>query len=150
MWYRLCAISCLAALALAGGCGKSPPPTIVAVEGTILLNGKPLPKAEVRFTPVTDLGPEYIAIGVTDEKGQFKLSCNGQPGACACDSYVTVKEAEIPAKLRPESAQAELHKYLESLGNRPVPRKYGNVAETPLRVMVTADQKDYPFKLVRE
>jgi hypothetical protein len=148
--HLLWAVSCLGAIALAGGCGKTPPPAIVEAEGTISLDGKPLYKAEVRFIPATENGSEYIAKGVTDEKGRFKLTCKGQPGACACDNHVVVLETDIPPKLLNEKAQAELRSYLQSLGNRPLPKKYANVAESPLRITVTAEQKEYHFQLVRE
>jgi hypothetical protein len=144
-WWTM---SCVAAAALVFGCGKAPP-SIVEAEGIVLLEGKPLGKAEVRFIPAKDLGPEYIARGVTDEKGRFKLTCKGEPGACAGENYVVVVEQEIPHKLLDEKFQAELRSYLDGLGNRPIPKKYGNAAESPLRVTVKADQKEYPLQLKR-
>jgi hypothetical protein len=134
---------------LASGCAKAPPPLIVEVEGVVRLDGKPLNKAEVRFIPVIDLGPEYVATGVTDGAGRFKLTCKGQAGACACENHVLVVEANIPAHLQGEDAQVELAKYFRSLGGRPIPPKYGNLAESPLRATVKADQKEYGFELTR-
>src|SRR5271167_1770218 len=129
MWYRLGALSCIVAAGLVGGCAKEPPPTIVQAEGTVLLDGKPLHKVEVRFIPVNEVvGAEYIAKGVTDDQGRFKLMCNGQPGACAGESYVVVREAEIPQNLQGEKSQKELANYIKKLGNRPIPTKYSNVA----------------------
>jgi hypothetical protein len=152
MGYRLGALSCMVAAGLLGGCGKDPPPPIVQAEGTILLDGKPLNKAEVRFIPVDEVGAEYIAKGVTDEQGRFKLMCKGQPGACAGENYVIVKEADIPARLRSESAQKELDEYLnKTLGNRPIPAKYSNVANSPLRATLSTDSKThYFFELKRD
>jgi hypothetical protein len=136
-------------VAVAAGCGKAPPPPIVEVQGVIRLDGKPLKKAEVRFVPLIDFGPEYVATGVTDEAGRFKLTCKGSAGACACENRVLVMEADIPAHLQGENAQVELARYFQALGSRPVPPKYGNLADSPLTANVSAGQKEYHFELTR-
>ncbi|MGF1578594.1 MAG: hypothetical protein ACFCD0_04450 [Gemmataceae bacterium] len=133
---------------LTGCFGKSPPP-IVEVKGTVLLNGKPLSKAKVQFIPQIDFGPEYIAMGLTDENGQFQLTCMGQSGACACTNLVTIHEQDVPDELLLETAQAKLKAYRESLKNRPIPMKYASLAKTPLKVEVTADKQQYDFTLSR-
>jgi hypothetical protein len=147
---RTASVAAAAALvALAAGCGKAPPPPIVEVEGVVCLGGKPLNKAQVRFIPLIDHGPEYVATGVTDEAGRFKLTCNGQAGACACENRVLVMEADIPARLQDEKAQLELARYFRSLGGRPIPPRYGSLTDSPLTVNVKADQKEYHFALTR-
>ena len=137
----------LAAL-LAAGCGKTPPP-IVPAQGVITLDGRPLNKVEVRFVPVEGYGGEYIAVGVTDEAGRFQLTCNGKPGACACQNRVVVIDTDPPPRLQGENAQAELAQYLQSLGGRPIPPKYGSLAESPLEAAVTAGRTEYDFDLTR-
>jgi hypothetical protein len=132
-----------AVAALSGGCAKEPPPLIVPAEGVVWLQGKPLKKVEVRFIPLIDHGPEYVATGVTDDKGRFTLTCNGQPGACAGENKVLILEAELPANLKGEDALAELAKYFEALGGRPLPTQYANLAESPLKVTVSAERKEY-------
>src|SRR5262249_7030915 len=88
-------------LAVCCACGRGKkPPQIVAVEGRVTVAGKPLPKAEVRFYPVTSFGGEYIAVGETDDEGRYKLTCVGKPGACACENRVTVTEGPLPDNLR--------------------------------------------------
>jgi hypothetical protein len=129
--------------ALLAGCARQPPPPIIPVEGVVWLDGEPLKKVEVRFIPQIDFGPEYIATGVTDEKGRFSLTCNGQPGACAGENRVLILESEIPAKLKGEEAQVALAKYFEGLGGRPIPPRYGNLAESPFTVTVTTEKKEY-------
>ena len=136
-------------LTLLAGCGKAPPPPIVAAEGVIRLDGKPLNKVEVRFIPQIAFGPEYVAVGVTDEAGRFQLTCKGQPGACACENRVIVMEAELPARLKGEDAQSELAKYFQTLGGRPLPDKYASLVDSPLTASVKAGQKDYNFDLTR-
>jgi hypothetical protein len=137
-----------AAVLWAAGCATKEPPQIVEVEGVVLLEGEPLKKVEVRFIPAAEHGADYIAQGVTDDKGRFKLTCNGQPGAVVGEHYVTVRESEIPTHLTPESARDDLRRYLDALGKRP-PALYGNAAESPLRATVNGEKKDFVFKLVR-
>jgi hypothetical protein len=136
-----------ALVALLAGCRKTPAPQIIDVEGVVRLGGKPLYKAEVRFVPVTNHDPCYIATGVTDAAGRFKLTCNGQPGACVGENRVLVMEAEIPSHLQGEEAQLELARYLRSLGGRPLPPRYANLAESPLTADVKPQQKAYTFDL---
>jgi hypothetical protein len=139
------------AIMTAGGCSQSPPP-IVPVEGRVMLNGKPLAKAEVRFNPALDyVDGSYTASGETDEEGRFKLTCRGQEGACACDHNVTVGEAPLPGEMRGMSAaaQAKASAYLNSLKNRPIPQQYATLAQSPLKITVTADKKEYLIELTR-
>ena len=139
------AAALLAAALFASGCSKSPPP-IVPVEGVVLLNDQPLPNAQLQFIPTQPgLGMEYIAVGTTDEKGRFKLSCKGQAGACACENRVTVADAAIPDDVR--GNQAAEAKYAAGLKNRPIPGAYGKLATTPLVIEVTPDQKTYELRL---
>ncbi len=140
-----------AALFLFGfaGCGKTPPPPIVEVEGTVRLEGRPLYNVEVRFIPNIQYGAEYLAKGITDKEGRFKLTCKGKPGACAGENHVLVKETEIPARLKGENAQRELAIYLQSLGDRPLPPQYADLIDNPLVANVSADQKEYNFELTR-
>ena len=138
----------LAVMALPAGCSKAPPP-IVQAEGIVRLDGKPLKGAAVRFIPLIDYGAAYVASGVTDASGRFRLTCNGQDGACACENRVLVMEADIPAKLQSEYAQAELAKYFRDLGGRPLPPRYANLTESPLTATVTPDRAEYDFDLTR-
>ena len=133
---------------LSAGCGKALPP-IVPVEGVVILEGKPLPNVEVRLIPMIDRGAECIARGVTDRDGRFILTCRGQPGAYACENHVLVREAEIPAHLKSENAQAALATYLQGLAGRPLPEQYASLADNPLTIHVTADKQEYQIKLLR-
>ncbi len=145
---RIAALLCPVSMALVGCVGNSPPP-IVEAKGVVKINDQPLSKAQVKFIPEIPFGPEYIAVGVTDENGRFKLTCNGQSWACACLNKVTITEQEIPDELLAETAQGKLKKYLDSLKNRPIPKLYGSLAKTPLKADVTADQNQYDFNLKR-
>lgn len=142
-------------LSLPAGCGKSlpPPPPIVEVEGVVLLDGKPLKKVEVRFVPVVECGPEYVARATTNNKGEFRLLCNnGEPGACECDNHVLILEAPMPSGIRGNSQEARerQRKYTASLEDRPLPTRYSNLADTPLVVNVQAGKKSYVIELKRD
>lgn len=147
-WYQI-VVSFLVA-ALAAGCAKAPP-AIVKVTGVVRLSGKPLNKAQVVFIPQTAAGREYIASGLTDEAGRYQLTCNRQPGACAGENRVLILESADPPELRGESlqVQAKLVKYRESLGNRPIPGKYGTAVRSPLQANVTTEKTEYDFDLSR-
>ena len=135
----------LAAAALTG-CKAEPPP-IVAVSGIVTLDGKPLPKAEVRFYPEQPgLPGDYIAIAVTDENGKYTLMTNNQNGACACTNKVTVSEGPPPDDAR---SQSKFDAYKATLKNRPIPEKFGTLASSPLTITVKADQSDYPITISR-
>ncbi len=133
---------------LQAGC-SSQPPAIIPAEGTVLLNGQPLPHAQVDFVPmIQGFGAEYIATATTDEKGRFKLTCNGGvPGACACENRVTVIEGPFPENVR--GNQTAEGRFLNTLSNRPIPIVYSSVANTPLIITVSAERTDYTLELKR-
>lgn len=147
--HRATICGCIAIAILSQGCRKEAPPPIVAAQGVVLLNGAPLPTAQVRFIPQIKFGPQFIATGVTDAQGRYSLTCNAQPGACAVENTVTVNEADIPARLQGENVQRELATYLQSLKNRPIPQNYGTPVTTPLSVKVTEGQSEYKLELKR-
>ncbi len=115
----------------------------------MLLEGKPLPKARVRFCPEPGVGADYTAEGVTDDQGLFTLTCHGQPGAVAGENHVVVMEDAMPPGLTKSSARAKLTAYLAGLPNRPIPAHYSNAAETPLKIEVVAGRKFHIIKLKR-
>jgi hypothetical protein len=134
------------ALAFLAGCGPSAP-SIVPVEGIVLLNGAPLAKAKVRFLPKIENQSKYFAQGVTDADGRYTLTCQGRPGACAVENTVIVEEEEIPTEFVHDRDKRE--EYVQSLRNRPIPDIYRSAIGTPIRVTVTADQKEYRIELKR-
>jgi hypothetical protein len=145
---RLCVgASVCFTLAVLVGCGSSPPP-IVPVECVVKLNGTPLPKAKVIFYPQFENSSEYIAQGMTDDNGRVTPTCKGQPGACATENIVAVVE-DIPERLTPEGARAELQAYMKSLPNRPIPSHYRNMSESALKVAFSPDKKEYTIELKR-
>lgn len=140
-----------ALLALLCGCQKAPPP-LTPVEGVVTLRGKPLPNAEIMFIPmVPGFDARILSTAITDDQGRYRMMCGNQVGACVCEHRVTVAEGPIPEQFRGMSAAAQVGagRYLAGLKNRPIPPQYGNFAQTPLTVTVTANQKEYPIELTR-
>jgi hypothetical protein len=131
------------------GCAAKPP-AIVPVEGVVLLDGAPLPKVKVLFFPQApfDEAADYIAQGVTDDQGRFKLTCHGKDGACACENIVVVMD-DVPEELSASSARTKYYEYMNSLKNRPVPEQLRSAATSPARVTITANQKEYQVELRR-
>jgi hypothetical protein len=140
------------ALALPG-CQKVPPP-VTEAEGTVLLDGKPLPQAQVEFVPeLHGFGAEMNSTALTDDAGHFHLTCsfNQQPGAVVAKHHVIVMEAPTPAEYRgqDERTQTSLAQYIAKLKNRPIPTVYGTLSKTPLVVEVKAGQTTYDLQLNR-
>jgi hypothetical protein len=141
---------CAAAL-LVVGCHKSPP-AIVPVSGVVTVNGQPLPNALVTFTPMLEgFGAEYIATGITDEKGRFSVSCAIKSGAAVAETRVTVVDAPAPENTRgmSEAAQNALTKHMNSQKNRPIPQNYKTLNGTPFVFPVTSDRTEYNLELKR-
>ena len=148
----LAGLGLVVAVALVG-CARVPPP-VTDAEGTLLLDGKPLPGAEVEFVPeLAHFGAEMNSTGVTDDQGHFRLTCvyNQQPGAVVGKHHVVVTEAPTPPELRGMDgrSQARLAEYLAKLKNRPIPEVYGTLGKTPLVVEVKAGEKTYDLQLTR-
>jgi hypothetical protein len=140
------------ALALPG-CRRVPPP-VTEAEGTVLLDGKPLPQAQVEFVPeLRHFGAEMNSTAVTDDQGHFHLTCayNQQAGAVVAKHHVLVSEAPVPAELRgmDERSQTKLAQYQAQLKNRPIPDVYGTLSKTPLVVEVKPGEKTYDLQLTR-
>jgi len=137
----------------APGCGGKKIPQLTEVEGVVLLDGEPLPRASVQFVPeLKDFGSQYNSRAVTDNQGRFKLVCRktGEEGAVIGWHRVLVMDF-WPAELRGQSEEARLKlaEYYDNLKNRPIPQIYASVGKTPLRVEVTAEQKSYVLPLTR-
>ena len=137
-----------------GGCGKPKPPSFTEAEGTVMLDGKPLPFAFVEFMPnLPKFGAEYNSSATTDENGHYRLVSGHeqQPGAAIGKHRVVIREAPAPQDMRgmDGDSQERYARYVAGLKNRPIPENYGTAATTPLSVEVTADKKTYDFQLTR-
>jgi hypothetical protein len=145
----------LIALALAAvivaGCGKRYPRQVEA-HGTVLLDGKPLPKVQIDLVPLFGgFGPEVMAAGESDDEGRFTLSSGLGPKVCAGSYKVTVMELPVPPELMKyeAGAAAKIEAYYKALPNRPLPEHYSSTTDTPLELSISAGQSEYQLELVR-
>ncbi|MDR3232247.1 MAG: carboxypeptidase-like regulatory domain-containing protein [Planctomycetaceae bacterium] len=70
------AITLLSLLLAATGCGESSPYKVIFVSGTVTVDGAPMEGVNVIFSPVNP-NEGHTAGGVTDAKGNFKLTTGG-------------------------------------------------------------------------
>jgi hypothetical protein len=134
------------------GCGEPGLPTLTPVTGVLILDGKPLPLAEVRFQPLASgLPTDAGATAVTDAEGRFTMTTAGRPGAIAGEHTVTIAEGPPPEEVRGDGPEAQkaASDYEKSLVNRPIPSEYGTVATSKCRIKVTSSQQDYEIRISR-
>jgi hypothetical protein len=117
------------------------------VEGTVKMDGAPVPNVMVRFVPDDPTVQGPVSSGYTDEKGHFTLTCENQkPGAVIAKHNVLVlagrgasaDEAENQAGAAPAAGKKVF-----------VPPAYATPRQTPLQVEVTADKHTYDLTLSR-
>ena len=145
---RACIPLTLSVVVFAAGCTKKPP-SFTPAEGTVTLNGQPLPHAKVEFCPeLENFGAEFNSTAVTDEKGHFSF---GADGAAVGKHKVVILDGPPPAEARgmSEKAQNALTEYKKNLKNRPIPSKYGSYSQTPLEIEVTTGKSNYDLPLTR-
>ena len=107
--FALVVIASALALAIAG-CGRSDLPELGRVQGTVTLDGKPLPGAAVGFYP---LSGGRQALSIIDKDGKYELSfVHGVSGAKTGPNEVTVfwpdgtePTAKIPAKYNKKGSE---------------------------------------------
>jgi hypothetical protein len=134
------------------GCARTPP-AFTEVSGVVLLDGKPLPLAQVEFVPeLSDFGAEMNSTAITDDQGKFTLTCpmQSQTGAVVAKHRVLVRDAPTPQEFRRPDGQTQekLAQYMERLKNRPIPLRYGALAKT-ITIEVKPEQKNYEIRLTR-
>jgi len=146
------AIALLGAAVLAGGgCGKRYPQQVEA-RGSVLLDGRPLPRVQIDLVPLFGgFGAEVMASGEADDEGLFTLSSGLGPKVCVGGYKVTVTELPVPPELMKyeAGAAAKIAAHYKALPNRPVPEVYGSPAESPLELTIADGQEDYRLELVR-
>lgn len=132
------------------GCGGS---GTVSVKGAVTLDGEPLPKATVSFMP---LGEGRAAYGVTDAKGNFKLTTFKVDDGIMPGEYKVMVQEEGEAKQDPRTFSEE-EKRAARMGMKPknsqgppgvkpadkktskpslVPAMYHDAQKTPLRQVI--------------
>jgi hypothetical protein len=122
---------------------------VAEAQGTVTLNNKPVPNAEIVFLPDAGTkGPSSSA--VTDADGHFTLTTeDGRAGAVVGKHRVTVRASKPRNDPRPEDNAHAGSKSGESSGYVAVSENYGKAnAFNPLGVIeVTADRHTYDLNL---
>ncbi len=96
---RLHFATLIIALCLLCGCGESGP-ELARVKGVVLLDGVPVPKAVVIFTPISGGRPSS---GGTDDKGEFELFFSGDTkGVLPGEQNVTIDNSRPPGRPTPQ------------------------------------------------
>jgi len=131
-------------LPLSGCGGGGDAPQLIPTTGKITYQGKPLEEATVLFTP--EKGP--IAIGSTNDKGEFQLSTQGRPGATVGQHRVTIRAFEkvkAPVKAVPTSddPSVESENYKPAVSR--IPDKYSDNKKSELMANVQPKAADNIF-----
>lgn len=128
-----------------GGCGHRGP-VVAHVDGTVVLDGKPVEGATVSFTPAGADG--LPAFGKTDAGGRFHLtSTRGgrQDAGAVVGSYaVAVSKSEYDLQGKPPPANDD---YSAVPVRHHVPPAYGTAATSGLRADVKPGSNSVRFEL---
>jgi hypothetical protein len=132
----------LASLLTIAGC-KGPSLVFAdTVEGTLTLDGRPVPNALVQFYPEVPEGTKApSSSGTTDDKGFFRLTRSdvSKPGALVGRHKVIIAAGRAGGDRDNPEAGASVK----------VPKEYTNANTTPFTVEVTQDKKTYDLPMNR-
>jgi hypothetical protein len=113
------------------------------VEGTVTLDGKPVPNVLVEFVPQVRKAP--LAHGTTDDKGHFKLTCDdGHPGAVVGKQVVVIV---VGREGDPNGSDQTASGGSTQKARVRVPRSYALAKTSPLQEEVTKDKHSYELNL---
>lgn len=123
---------------------------LAKVQGHVKYKGAPLKGANVKFYPSE--GP--MAIGITDDEGNFSLTTNGRPGAVVGTHKVSITKMSdsagpaIPASPTPEDMM-KMQKAAMSQPSGPkseIPEMYGSPDTSKLTADVSANASENEFE----
>lgn len=139
---------------IAGCSGKTVAPENVPLSVVVRNSqGKPLNRVNVKFFPQIDgLDGNYIASGVTDDKGRCELKLpGGEVSACpACQHKVQISEGGISDAAQEAYMSGDPSVSIrekKSKKNRPIPKKYTLLSSTPLLIDVSAEEPEIEIDL---
>lgn len=150
---------CLATVTLVG-CGQSGPPraTLYPTTGKVTYLNSPLVGGVVTFAPQKEDQP--VAVGRTNEAGEFTLRSYGDADGAAAgeykvlimlpDSQPAAAEADAAHSTDPNWKPPEMHaaSAAPKTGGSLLPAKYGDIQQTPLTATVEpGGQNNFPFEL---
>jgi hypothetical protein len=134
----MCSITWLIIAVLVSGCTRSNYPQTVPVNGTVTLDGQPVPRAVVTFLPTSG---NRSATGDTDELGRFALSTfSPGDGAVVGEHRVAIVPKDPPPM--PGSQFAVSGSASKTPWKAPFPAKYGQPAKSGFTVTVADGRKN--------
>jgi hypothetical protein len=140
---------CLAAIVC--GCSKSKKLDLTPVSGTVTLDGKPLPDADVTFFyQGSSINGYRISTGKTDAAGKYELKAGAQPGAVPGDFKVTVSRVVTKdgAAVKLEEGMDMTQLEMQGLAKQSLPEKYYDYEKTGLTAKVEKGKSEgYDFPL---
>ncbi len=134
------------------GCGKGvvPPDPSVVVTGVVTMDGKPLPKATVRFVPEDGAKQGFGGSGVTDSAGKYELrSLVGEESAVGTPAgkYKII----ITKMIKPDGSVADMMEPpMMSAARESIPLRYSDTASSVLSETVSSSGGTFDFELTSE
>ena len=111
------------------------------VTGKVTMDGKPLAKVNVIFTPVAKPGSDTVgntAGGVTDENGQYTLKTYTQGGM---KDGAQVGKHKVTISLQETRGEGD-----RSVTREKLPKKYNEATELTAEIAAGNNQKDFELK----
>lgn len=152
----ICLFSALLAVSFFTGCGEKLPdgiPKLYPTWITVTQEGEPIGEALVQLIPEDDALMQWGPSGITDASGVAKMKTNAKYDGAPLGKYkVTVIKREREPHPNPELASfpngdPNYQKYVAIARTLKhfdlVEPHFGSVAKSPLRLEVTAGQKDH-------
>jgi hypothetical protein len=123
---------------------------LAKVKGHVTYKGAPLKGASVKFYP--EKGP--MAIGMTDDSGDFTLTTNGRPGATIGSHKVAITKVSGPAgpAMPANPSPEDMMKMQKAQMNKPsrpkseIPESYGAPESSKLSAEVSANAAENEFE----
>lgn len=144
VWFAV-GLACVAM----SGCGS--PHEFGEVEGTVTLDGVPVPDLLITSEPDCTLGPPGPrSIASTDAESRFRLYCDllGRDGAVVARHRVVLCDARETEPSGPESAKRPRKPSPPKRGPK-LPTRYENANESPLRIEVLPGKQTIDLALTK-
>lgn len=119
------------------------------VSGTVTFEGKPLPDAKITFY-AEGVEPQTSYAAKSDEQGNYELLLPEGAEGPKPGSYAVTVIKVVPKKGAKITEDQDLDQ-LEAAGlvTNSLPRQFGRIESTPLKVTVESGTNDIPLKLTQ-
>jgi len=144
-----CLFSLLFVVALIG-CGSGGGLRVEYVEGVLTLDGEPLSEASVTFVPTSDGPTIETAMGMTNDRGVYKLSSmNGKPMAGAVAGEYKVLVSKVHAESLTDGLEygATMGYAVPYRQTQLLPHIYRDMQETPFSATVKKGKNKIDLEL---